>query len=358
MSKRIICAAILTTALAAGSVWGQAIPDRELVIGTKQTVPFVIQNPDGTWQGISIELWQDITEKLGLRYRFVERDLEGLLDGLEDTTLDAVAAALTVTSERESEVDFSHPFYTTGLTIAVPATGQSGWLGMLKRVFSTEFLTAIGALLLLLVIVGMVAWMFERRKNPDEFGGSIIEGIGAGLWWSAVTMTTVGYGDKAPRTLPGRIVGLIWMFAAIIVVSGFTATIASSLTVSQLESAVKGPKDLPYVEVGSIPNSTSAAYLEAKGVSFSGFETPLHGLKALARGEIEAFVYDAPILRYLVKTELSDRVRVLPVTFFRQDYAIALPQDSQLREPVNRALLEEVQSAEWDAILERYLGED
>jgi ABC-type amino acid transport substrate-binding protein len=84
----------------------------------------------------------------------------------------------------------------------------------------------------------------------------------------------------------------------------------------------------------------------------------LHGLKALARGEIEAFVYDAPILRYLVKTELSERVRVLPVTFFRQDYAIALPQDSQLREPVNRALLEEVQSAEWDAILERYLGED
>lgn len=357
MRCRIVYMLIPAVVIGAGIASGQPLPDRELVIGTKETVPFVIKNPDGSWQGISVELWQSVADKLELRYRFVERDLEGLLNGLEDTTLDAVAAALTVTSEREGAVDFSHPFYTTGLTIAVPASGQSGWVAIVKRVFSTEFLTAIGALLLLLVAIGMIAWLFERRKNPDEFGGSVIEGIGAGLWWSAVTMTTVGYGDKAPRTLPGRIVGLIWMFAAIIVVSGFTATIASSLTVSRLESAVKGPKDLPYVKAGSIPNSTSAAYLAGQGVSFSEFETPLHGLQAVARGEIEAFVYDAPILRYLVKTELSDRVRVLPLTFFRQDYAIALPQDSELREPINRALLEEVQSPAWDDILERYLGD-
>ncbi len=357
MSTRIVFASMLTATWLVGTVLGQAIPDRELVVGTKEAAPFVIKSPTGAWQGIGIELWQDIADRLGLRYRLVERDLEGLLSGLADTTLDAVAGALTVTADREATVDFSHPFYTTGLTIAVSSSGESGWLSTASRLLSADFLTAVGALLVLLVLIGMVVWLFERRKNPDEFGGTFIQGVGSGLWWSAVTMTTVGYGDKAPRTLLGRFVALVWMFAAIIVVSGFTATIASSLTVSQLESKVSGPGDLPYVRVGSIPNSTSAAYLEEQMVSFSNYETPLLGLQAVARGEIEAFVYDAPILRHLTKGKLSGRVRVLPVTFFRQDYAIGLPQGSGLREPINRALLEEIQSPEWGDILKRYLGD-
>ena len=356
MRHLILCTVILTLALSAAAL-GQAAPDHELVIGTKETAPFVIKNPDGSWRGISIELWQDIAETAGLRYRFVERDLGGLLDGVADSSLDVVAAALTVTAEREGQVDFSHPFYTTGLTIAVSSAGDSGWLAVLSRIFSADFLIAVGALLVLLVVVGMVAWFFERRANPDEFGGSFFEGIGSGLWWSAVTMTTVGYGDKAPRTLPGRILGLIWMFAAIIVVSGFTATIASSLTVGQLESRVSGPQDLPYVHVGSIANSTSAGYLAGRGIDFSEYATPPDGLRAVANGEIDAFVYDAPILRYLTKTQLAGRVRVLPTTFFRQDYAFALVENSNLREPINRALLDQLQSRDWSALLERYIGD-
>ncbi|MBD3403760.1 transporter substrate-binding domain-containing protein [candidate division GN15 bacterium] len=354
--RSVLCLFILCV-FAAGSLVGQTVPDRELVVGTKETVPFVIKNPDGSWRGISIELWQDIADQLGLQYRFEERDLEGLLEGLRDTTLDVVAAAITVTPEREAEVDFSHPFYTTGLTIAVSSEGKSGWLSMLSRLLSVEFLTAIGALLVLLVVIGLIVWLFERRRNPEEFGGSFLEGLGSGVWWSAVTMTTVGYGDKTPKTFLGRIVGLIWMFAAIIVVSGFTAAIASSLTVSQLESGVRGPADLPYVSVGSIPNSTSGAYLSEQGVAYAEYTTPLAGLQAVARGDIEAFVYDAPILRYLAKTKLAGRVQILPVTFFRQDYAIGLPQDSHLREPINRALLNEIQLPEWKEILDQYLGE-
>ena len=64
-------------------------------------------------------------------------------------------------------------------------------------------------------------------------------------------MTTVGYGDKAPVTVMGRLIGLIWMFAAIIIISSFTAAIAASLTVSELGSDVENPNDLPNVRVGS-----------------------------------------------------------------------------------------------------------
>ena len=75
-------------------------------------------------------------------------------------------------------------------------------------------------------VVGVVMWLGERRRNQAQFGGTAAHGIGAGLWWSAVTMTTVGYGDKAPVTILGRLLGLVWMFAAIIIISSFTAAIA------------------------------------------------------------------------------------------------------------------------------------
>ena len=75
-------------------------------------------------------------------------------------------------------------------------------------------------------------------------------------------MTTVGYGDKSPKTLGGRIVATVWMFMAVIVISGFTAAITSSLTISNMQSLVAGPEDLPRVKVGTISSSTSSRYLD------------------------------------------------------------------------------------------------
>lgn len=210
-----------------------------LIVGTRIAPPFVIENEDGTLSGISIELWRRIAESLNLTYEFERSDLTGLITGLEDGSLSASVAALTVTAERESSIDFTHPFHTTGLAIAVP-TGGSSVLSVFRSIFSWEFFLALAALVGLLLVVGLILWIFERRKNPQMFGGSFLEGIGASFWWAAVTMTTVGYGDKAPITLSGRIVGLVWMFAAIILISGFTAAIATSLTVGRLENAVRG----------------------------------------------------------------------------------------------------------------------
>lgn len=66
---------------------------------------------------------------------------------------------------------------------------------------------------------------------------------------------------------------------------------------------------------------------------------------------------DAPILRYLVKTDYPDRLRVLPSTFDRQNYAFALRPGSKLRERLNRAILEHVAEPDWQDTLYRYLGE-
>ena len=66
-------------------------------------------------------------------------------------------------------------------------------------------------------------------------------------------------------------------------------------------------------------------------------------------------VYDAPLLRYTATLEMEGAVDVLPNTFDRQDYCIALPTGSPLREPINRILLNDTTRALWRDILFEYL---
>ena len=209
----------------------------------------------------------------------------------------------------------------------------------------------------MLLVAGLAVWLFERRRNAAQFGGPPWRGLGSGFWWSAVTMTTVGYGDKAPVTIGGRLVAIVWMFASIITISGFTAAIASTLTVARLASSIQGPSDLAGVRVGAVSGSTGAAYLETRGIVPLGFATAREALAAMAEQRVEAVVHDAPILRYLVAREQAGVVDVLPMVFQPQGYAIGLPEDSAHRELVDRELLELVAEQAWRQRLTRYLGE-
>lgn len=328
-----------------------------LIIGTKVAPPFVMKEEDGSFSGISIELWQSIAEELGLQYEFREVELPELISGLQDGTLDVSVAALTVTVQREQQIDFTHPFHTTGLAIAVTRQ-ESSMDNIIKRFISWKFLLAIAALCGLLLLVGVLLWLAERHKNQAMFGGSPSQGIGSSFWWAAVTMTTVGYGDKAPVTLAGRIVGLVWMFAGLIIVSSFTATITTALTVSQLDLRVRGLDDLPNVHVATVDHSVSAEFLRNNGIGFSPQSNLVTATEGLATGRYQAVVYDRPILLYLSNQEYPKRTDVLPETFERQDYAIAVPQDSALRAQLNLALLRMIADDDWQRVLTRYLGND
>jgi len=330
---------------------------QSLIVGTKEAPPFSMKTSDGQWTGLSIDLWRQIAAQLNFRYELRELTLKQLLDGVTDGSLDAAVAALTIRPEREKNFDFTHAFYTTGLGIAVAGKAHNPWLTVVERFFSIAFLKVVGTLTLVLLGVGMLVWWFEHKKNPRQFNGSAARGIGSGFWWSAVTMTTVGYGDKAPVTLAGRIVGLIWMFAAIIIISSFTAAITSSLTVTQLESVIKGPEDLPKVTVGTIANTTSESYLKQIQISFRSFGSPQEGLKALKEGKIQALVYDAPILRYYIHQNYIGSLEVLPYRLQRQEYGIALQPNSPLRERINVVLLQKIQEKAWQEKLSQYLGE-
>lgn len=324
-------------------------------VGVRTVPPFVVRDEQGEYSGLTIALWEHIASDLGLDYELVEHDLQGLIDGVSGSDLFAAASALTITAEREEILDFTHPFFVSGLGIAVTYRPVGFWQAV-AAFFSVEFLWIILLLSLLLLFWGVLVWYFERRVNPEEFGGSAAEGIGSGFWWAAVTMTTVGYGDKSPRSLPGRLIGLVWMFSGIILVSFFTASIASSLTVSQLDSRVAGPQDLPFVRVGVLRHSATEDYMTHHRIRYQSFASISDGLQAVADDEIDAFVHDAPILRYYATQDYTRKVRVLPGSFNEQYYGIALPLNSPWRNEINRVILDYIASEEWEALNRRYLG--
>lgn len=328
-----------------------------LTVGVKVAPPFVIKEEDGTFGGISIALWEQAAERLELEFEYHETDLSGLIDGLQNGMLDVSVAALTITVSREEVIDFTHPFHTTGLAIAVPEQGGAVW-SVVKALFSVEFLATLAALTGLLMLVGLLLWLAERKNNKAMFGGSVPKGIGSSFWWAAVTMTTVGYGDKAPITLWGRIIALVWMFAGIIIISSFTAAIATSLTVGQLESSISGIDDLSGVRVATVEGSVSEEFLRERGVRFASTQTIDDAVRGLAQEEYDAVLYDKPILQYVAAQEYPKRTRVLPRTFARQDYALALPNTSALREPLNQALLVVISDNDWQEVLARHLGAD
>lgn len=349
--------ACLLLLLAAAPAAAQAAAGSELVVGVHEAPPFVIREADGSWSGLSVELVRLVAADLGRPVRLrPARDLDALLAAVASGEVDLAAAALTITLQRERMVDFTHPFHVTGLAIAVPHRGESSWAAVARRFLSVSFLRVLAVWGGVLLLVGFLVWVFEHRRNPDFHGESAWRGILEGFWFSAVTMTTVGYGDKAPRTPGGRIVTLVWMFSALIVISSFTAAIASTLTVGDLQGGIRGPDDLPGRRIGTVPLSTSAAYLARNGITSRAYPSTREALEGLARGEVEAVVYDEPMLRYLVRGEGMAELEVLPATFEPQAYGIALPTGSPMREALNRALLRHTHSDVWRALTRMRIG--
>jgi len=338
----VALAAVLAQAPQAGAQTPESPEPRELVIGTKVAPPFAMKAEDGTWHGLSIDLWRHVADQMHLRYRFQETTLKGLTDGVADGSLDAAVAALTVTGPRHKLVDFTQPFYSTGLGIAVVRNSGITWWPIIRNVSSLGFLRAVAVLFAVSLTVGVVLWLVERRHN--EHFGAHRQGLGSSFWWSAVVMTQSGgaAGEKIPITLLGRLLAIVWMVASVIVIASFTAALTSQLTLKQLRGTVHGEADLRYVHVAAIAGTETTEYLGRQHIAHQDFADAEAGLSALNKGQIDAFVYDRPLLLWLIMEHFSSSLQVLDATFDPQVYAIALPQGSKLRLPIDLALLDAI----------------
>lgn len=335
---------------------GEKEQEDTLVVGVKSSPPFLIEGENGKIeQGVSHDLWVKLAEKAGFEYRFERIDtLSGLLRALEKGRLDVCINPLTVTSDRLDRVAFTQPFYISNLSIATQKETGDRLLLFIRNFFSMDFLRTVLLLFIIIFIFGILLWAVERRKNPAMFRKGW-RGMMDGFWWSAVTMTTVGYGDKAPTTGLGKFIATIWMFTAVIIVSGFTATIASSLTVQRTQHGVEGLQDLAKVRTATVKGSNSADFLQQRGIDPIEKPTLKAAIKALGENKVEAVFYDEPLLRYAIKEQgYKEDLVVLNERFEEQHYSFGMPKGSPYANRLNQGILKVLESKGWDRILQRY----
>ncbi|WP_324720148.1 transporter substrate-binding domain-containing protein [Salinimicrobium sp. HB62] len=323
-----------------------------IIIGLTQAPPFVMEQ-NGNFSGLSIESWKLVNRKLNYDYDFREfANLEALLSAVENGEVDFCINPITVTDQRMSRMDFSQPYFISYTGIA-RKSGSTFWR-YLSNIFSWNFLSAILVLVSVIFIFGFLVWLFERKKNKEEFGSGL-RGVLQGFWWSAVTMTTVGYGDKSPRTFGGRFVGFIWMFMAIIMISTLTAGIASSLTVHNIQEDISSVQDLERFDVYTVRSSSAQELLEQYGVGSSMVSNADEGLEALMEGDNNLFVYDKPILSHRIEEKgLEDELVVLENNLKKDYYSYSFPKDSDLLKKINPILVGTLKTMEWSSLISEY----
>ena len=339
----------------------QAPNSQKLIVLTKPIAPFVMQNSDGRLSGFSIELWDALAARMDRQteYRYLP-DLKSLLADIQAGRGDAAIAAISITADREAVLDFSYPYFDSGLQImtvsAEVGTLQKTWSAIKLLVATHGFRSALFTLALLLLIFAHVIWWIERDRNP-AFSRSYPAGLWDAVYWALVTVTTVGYGDKTPKSSLGQVVALVLIFFGYLTFAWFTATVASSLTVSQLEGAVLGPGDLAGKRVATVAGSTGEQFLRhLPQVNVLSFALIDDAFPALLEGKVDAIIYDFPSLSYFAQHEGKGKVRLVGPVFQREPYGIAFPQGSPLREQVNRALLEIRESGLYDRIYSKWFG--
>lgn len=326
-----------------------------LLVGYAPAAPFIIED-DGLLEGINVWLWKKVAADLKLTYELKPMNFADMLDALKAGEIDVSINPLTITGNRSKEMEFTHSFFASHSTIAV---AQKSSLQKVRQFLESflhlNFLRGFLLLLIILLFFGTLAWIFERRGN-EEFRKNH-KGIWDGLWWSAVTLTTVGYGDKAPKTRGGKIAALGLMLSGLLFVSGLTASIASSLTVDQLANNVDSFNAFKERSVGTIRSSEAREFLKIHFFKeVAEFEGVVPGLNALKKHEIEAFIYDEPILQYRIKKNKEfSKLEVLPLKFDVQFYAFGIKKDATtLEQAISQRILEIVETQNWEILLTEY----
>lgn len=352
---RALLLAFLVTLAAALPGGAQTAPDRTLRIGTMVAPPFAMLGADGSWDGLSVALLAEVAARAGFRYQLVETDPAALIGEVAAGRLDGAIADIVPTPDAERMVDFTDSYFQGGLAVAVQSIQPISLLDLLKALASWEFRSVLYVLLGLTVVVGALVWAIERWRNP-EFERPPARGLFSGFWWATVTMTTVGYGDKTPITVAGRLLGIVWMILTLGLVTLATAQLTAILTADRLNGGVSAVDELARMRVGALAAGPAIGPLQALRAEPELFATVPDGLNALAEGKIDAFVHNEAELTW--ETGLIGGVALAPIRFAPEVYAMALPVNSALREPINRAILDTVASPEWLGTLRYYLGSD
>ena len=320
------------------------------------TPPFSLVE-DGKDTGFSIELWEAVAQNLNTDFSIVRHDsFSEMLDAVTSGTSDVAIANISITLAREQAMDFSYWIFSSGLRTMIQLKPDSNF-SLVSTIVSWELFFAIIGAFAILLAGGMLMWRLERA-DQEYFDRPAREAMFPAFWWALNLVVNGGFEERVPRTPFGRMFGVLLVISSLFVVSIFVARITSAMTISAIESSVSSVNDLYGKRVGTVAGSTAEAFLQNRDLKNRAMDDLSDVLRAFESGDLEAVVFDAPILAYYVLTDGAIYGQLAGPTFQHESYGIALPSGSPLIEPINQSLLELREDGTYAELYRKWFGEN
>ena len=328
----------------------------DLKVITRVVPPFVLKDNE-KYDGFSVELWQAIATQIKAGSHFVEKaNIKEILAGVKSGEGDVAIAAISITSQREQEFDFSQPMFDSGLQIMVRTDNNGGFsIGQVWKILSTGAMPfLLGLMAALIIVPAHLVWYAERRGESHFISQKYFPGIWQAAWWSIGAVA--GQQPDSPASNWGRILAAMAILVSMVFMSYFQATITSALTIQTLKGDINGPEDLAGRKVGTTTGSTAAGYLKALDVTATEFSKITEALAALENKQLDAVVFDSPVLLYYAATQGRNKVQIVGPMLRKENYGILFPRGSTLRKPVNEALLTLRENGTYDALYAKWFS--
>ncbi|XP_044286629.1 glutamate receptor 2 isoform X2 [Varanus komodoensis] len=331
------------------------------------------------YEGYCVDLAAEIAKHCGFKYKLTivgdgkygARDAEtkiwnGMVGELVYGKADIAIAPLTITLVREEVIDFSKPFMSLGISIMIkkPQKSKPGVFSFLDPLAYEIWMCIVFAYIGVSVVLFLVSRFSPYEWHTEEFedgretqsNESTNEfGIFNSLWFSLGAFMQQGC-DISPRSLSGRIVGGVWWFFTLIIISSYTANLAAFLTVERMVSPIESAEDLSKqteIAYGTLDSgSTKEFFRRSKIQVFDKMWTymksaePSVFVRTTAEGVARvrkskgkyAYLLESTMNEYIEQRKPCDTMKV-GGNLDSKGYGIATPKGSSLRTPVNLAVL-------------------
>ncbi len=337
----------------------QVFSQGEIIVGTIDRPPFSFHNERGNLTGFSVELWQEIANRIDASFVWKPQDsFSTLISDTVSNKTDLAIANISITASREQQADFSHSIFESGMAIAVKKGASASYFTL---IWESGIVLFLGGAFLLLLFIAHVVWFFERNiDNPrhDYFRDDYIGGVWDAFWWAFIIMTMGGFENEVPQKFINRMLAIFWIIVSLFFISTLTAKITTALTVAELRTGIVNYKDLLGKKVGVTEGSSHQKFLQDVGIRTIAYPS-LETLYADLRDEkINAIVADLPILSYYATHDGAGWMLVAGDTFNHENYGIIFPENSPYLERVDTALLQIREEGIYRELHEKYFGKE
>ncbi|XP_024067331.1 glutamate receptor 2 isoform X2 [Terrapene carolina triunguis] len=362
------------------------LENKTIVVTTILESPYVMMKKNHEllegnerYEGYCVDLAAEIAKHCGFKYKLTivgdgkygARDADtkiwnGMVGELVYGKADIAIAPLTITLVREEVIDFSKPFMSLGISIMIkkPQKSKPGVFSFLDPLAYEIWMCIVFAYIGVSVVLFLVSRFSPYEWHTEEFedgretqsNESTNEfGIFNSLWFSLGAFMQQGC-DISPRSLSGRIVGGVWWFFTLIIISSYTANLAAFLTVERMVSPIESAEDLSKqteIAYGTLDSgSTKEFFRRSKIAVFDKMWTymksaePSVFVRTTAEGVARvrkskgkyAYLLESTMNEYIEQRKPCDTMKV-GGNLDSKGYGIATPKGSSLRNAVNLAVL-------------------